>query len=97
MDRQKSLTQIPHLLPETSELDIDRLSSPARHRLHPNGVLVRNPGKSNRFRRSAKSPEVRDPISYGQIMDALRMLDVAESMKSTLHRHRSARLTITRE
>ncbi|MBS3652351.1 hypothetical protein KEU06_27545 [Pseudaminobacter sp. 19-2017] len=39
MDRQKPSPIIPSLVPETSDLGLDRLLSPARHFKHPNEVL----------------------------------------------------------
>ena len=39
MDRQNSTPIIPSLVPETSDLSLDRLLSPARHFRHPDDVL----------------------------------------------------------
>ena len=39
MDRQKLSPIIPSLAPETSDLALDRLLSPARHFKHPDDVL----------------------------------------------------------
>lgn len=39
MDRQKPLPLIPSLVPETADLALDRLLSPARHYKHPDDVL----------------------------------------------------------
>jgi hypothetical protein len=39
MDRQKLSPIIPSLAPETSDLALDRLLSPARHYKHPDDVL----------------------------------------------------------
>ena len=39
MDRQNSTPIIPSLVPETSDLALDRLLSPARHFRHPDDVL----------------------------------------------------------
>lgn len=39
MDRQKISPIIPSLAPETSDLALDRLLSPARHFKHPDDVL----------------------------------------------------------
>jgi len=39
MDRQNPKPIIPSLIPETSDLALDRLLSPARHFTHPDDVL----------------------------------------------------------
>jgi hypothetical protein len=39
MDRQKPSPIIPSLVPETTDLELDRLLSPASHFNHPNDVL----------------------------------------------------------
>lgn len=39
MDRQKPLPLIPSLVPETADLALDRLLSPAKHYKHPDDVL----------------------------------------------------------
>ncbi|MCB1463772.1 MAG: hypothetical protein KDJ90_15435 [Nitratireductor sp.] len=42
MNHQKPLPLIPSLVPETSDLALDRLLSPARHYEHPDDVLEDN-------------------------------------------------------
>ena len=39
MNRQKPLPLIPSLVPETADLALDRLLSPAKHYKHPDDVL----------------------------------------------------------
>ena len=92
MNRQKFSPIIPSLAPETSDLSLDRLLSPARHFKHPDDVLSDATLELQEKRAILSSwasdacavesmPALRQPagaelpISFNQIMDALRRLD----------------------
>ena len=94
MDRQNPTPIIPSLVPETSDLALDRLLSPVRHFRRPDDVL--NDDTLDRQEKRAilsswasdacavesvpalrRPPGAAQPVSFDQIMDALRRLDVA--------------------
>ena len=92
MNRQKFSPIIPSLAPETSDLSLDRLLSPARHFKHPDDVLSDATLDLQEKRAILSSwasdacavesmpalrqpPGAEQPISFDQIMDALRQLD----------------------
>jgi hypothetical protein len=94
MNRQTLSPIIPSLVPETSDLALDRLLSPARHFRHPDDVL--NDGTLDIQEKRAilsswasdacavesvpalrQPPGTEQPVSFDQIMDALRRLDSA--------------------
>jgi hypothetical protein len=92
MDRQNLTPIIPSLVPETSDLALDRLLMPARHFRHPDDVLADETLDLQEKRAILSSwasdacavesmPALRqppggsEPVSFDQIMDALRRLD----------------------
>jgi hypothetical protein len=92
MNRQRLSPILPALVPETSDLSLDRLLSPARHFKHPHDVLSDHTLDLQEKRAILSSwasdacavalmpalrrpPGAEQPISFDQIMDALRQLD----------------------
>ncbi|MGN6772986.1 MAG: hypothetical protein ACTHJQ_24530 [Rhizobiaceae bacterium] len=92
MNRQNPTLIIPSLVPETSDLTLDRLLSPARHFRHPDDVLADETLDLQEKRAILSSwasdacavesmPALRqppggsEPVSFDDIMDALRRLD----------------------
>jgi hypothetical protein len=92
MERRNLSPIIPSLVPETSDLALERLLSPARHFRHPDDVLADETLDLQEKRAILSSwasdacavesmPALRRPpgssvpVSFDQIMDALRRLD----------------------
>jgi hypothetical protein len=92
MNRRTPTPIIPSLVPETSDLALDRLLAPARHFKHPDEVLNDKTIDLQEKRAILSSwasdacavesmPALRqppgrsEPVSFDQIMDALRRLD----------------------
>ena len=103
MNRRTPTPIIPSLVPETSDLTLDRLLSPARHFRHPDDVLADESLDLQEKRAILSSwasdacavesmPALRqppggsEPVSFDQIMDALRRLD--EESRPDGHTHR---------
>lgn len=91
MNRQNPMPIIPSLVPETSDLALDRLLSPAKHFSHPDDVLNDDTIDVQEKRAILSSwasdacavesvptlrrPGTEQPVSFDQIMDALCRLD----------------------
>jgi hypothetical protein len=92
MERRSHSTIIPSLVPETSDIALDRLLAPARHFRHPDDVLADATLGLDEKRAILSSwasdacavesmPALRqapggsEPVSFDDIMDALRRLD----------------------
>jgi hypothetical protein len=92
MERRRFSTIIPSLVPETTDVALDRLLVPARHFRHPDDVLADETLDLQEKRAILSSwasdacavesmPALRRPlgssvpVSFDQIMDALRRLD----------------------
>jgi len=100
MNRQRPSPIIQSLAPETSDLSLDRLLSPARHFKHPDGVLSDATLDLQEKRAILSSwasdacavdsmpalrqpPGAEQPVSFDQIMDALRQLDSDASTRQS--------------
>jgi hypothetical protein len=91
MERRNFSTIIPSLVPETSDIALDRLLVPARHFRHPDDVLADHTLDLQEKRAilsswasdacavesmpALRQPPGGEPVSFDQIMDALMRLD----------------------
>ncbi|KQZ31825.1 hypothetical protein ASD50_14160 [Mesorhizobium sp. Root552] len=105
MNRQTLSPIIPSLVPETSDLALDRLLSPARHFKHPDHILKDETLDIHEKRAILSSwasdacavesvpalrrpPGAEQPVTFDQIMDALRQLDIATQAPQPTAEHK---------